>query len=172
MLLVTNKMNDPLYNHLLEASWRRKLTEAEQAQLRGLLAAHPESQADWGVEMELTSVLDQLPDAPVATNFTARVLQAVEQEAASPTRRFLPLRLWEWHPGWLPKAAFVALVLGASLFSYRQVLAARRAEMARSVATVCGVPSLPSAEILKDFDAIWAMDPSPPADEELLMLLR
>jgi len=33
-------MNDDLYNDLLEASWQRKLTAEEDAQLRGWLAAH------------------------------------------------------------------------------------------------------------------------------------
>src|ERR1035437_9606030 len=35
--------NDPIYNHLRELGWRRKLTGAEEAQLRAWLAARPEA---------------------------------------------------------------------------------------------------------------------------------
>jgi anti-sigma factor RsiW len=166
--------NDPLYHNLLEASWRRRLTEAEQAQLRAWLDAHPENQADWEAEAGLSAALNHLPDAPVPTNFTSRVMLAIEREGAKPRQPSLVLRqFWQWRRRWLPRAGFATLLLGAALFSYREVRAARgRAEMARSVATIVSVPSLPSPQVLKDFDAIWAMDPSPPPDEELLMLLK
>jgi hypothetical protein len=36
---------DPVYNRLRELSWRRPLTENEQAELRAWVAAHPEAQA-------------------------------------------------------------------------------------------------------------------------------
>lgn len=165
--------NDPTYDRLIEASWRRDLTPAEQSELRAWLAQHPEAQAQWEAEAALNDVLVKLPSTPVATNFTARVLQAVEREVVATGRRTAPGWLvWQWWPRWLPKAAFAALVLGAGLFSYHKVQAARRAEIAWSVATVSGVSSLPSAETLKDFDAIWALDQSPPADEELLTLFK
>ena len=38
--------NDHLYQSLREASWRGKLTAAQEAQLRNWLVAHPEAQAD------------------------------------------------------------------------------------------------------------------------------
>ena len=74
--------NDPIFERWRERSWRRKLTSAEQAELRAWLAAHPEAQAEWEAEMALNDVLDQLPDAPVASNFTARAVAAVEREKA------------------------------------------------------------------------------------------
>ena len=43
--------------------------------------------------------------------------------------------------------------------------------MARSVVVVADVFSLPSPEILKDFDVIRALPPGPPADEELINVL-
>ncbi len=79
--------NDPTYNRLRELSWRRKLTGAEEAELRAWLAAHPDAQADWEAEAGLNAALGRLPDAPVPSNFTARVLQAVEREAAAELRR-------------------------------------------------------------------------------------
>src|SRR5947207_1198597 len=75
--------NDPRYHHLRELSWRRQLTGAEEAELRAWLAAQPEAQAGWEAEAELNEALGRLADAPVSTNFTTRVLQAVELEAAA-----------------------------------------------------------------------------------------
>ena len=59
--------NDPLYHRLRELSWRRKLTDSEEAELRAWLAAHPEAQAGWEVEAELNQALGRLPDAPVSS---------------------------------------------------------------------------------------------------------
>ena len=57
--------NDPLYHQLLEQSWRRKLTDAEEAGLRAWLAAHPEAQPDWDAEAGLSEALGALPNVPV-----------------------------------------------------------------------------------------------------------
>ena len=119
-----------------------------------------------------------LPDAPVATNFTARVLQAVDQESATAERARGARALgWQGWRRWLPRMALASVVLGAGLICYHQVserhvLAARRDELALSVAAVSGVSSLPSPEILKDFEAIRALNQTPPPDEELLALLK
>src|ERR1035441_868191 len=88
--------DDPNYNRLLELSWRRKLTDAEEAQLRALLESRPEAQADWDAEATLNAVLGRLPDAPVPSNFTARVLQTVEREAAAELRQ--GERKWQFWP--------------------------------------------------------------------------
>ena len=164
--------DDPIYNRLRELSWRQKLTDAEEAQLRALLAARPEAQADWDAEATLNAALGRLPDAPVPSNFTARVLQAVEREAAGELRQ--DEGNWQfWRRlRWLPKVAFAAVVLGTGLVSYRQLQAARFAEYAHSVAAVSGVASVPSPEVLKDFDAIRASNPTPVPDEQLLAALK
>jgi anti-sigma factor RsiW len=164
--------DDPNYNRLRELSWRRKLTDAEEAQLRALLESRPEAQADWDAEATLNAALGRLPDAPVPSNFTARVLQTVEREAAAELRQ--GERKWQfWRRlRWLPKVAFAAVVLGTGLVSYHQIQAARFAEYAHSVAAVSGVASLPSPEVLKDFDAIRASNPTPVPDEQLLAALK
>lgn len=168
-------MNDPSYHQLRELSWRRQLTAAEAGALQAWLAAHPEARADWEAEARLNEVLSQMSNAPVPGNFTARVLQAVEREAAAEARRqrqrWQIWRRWPWR--WLPKAACAALVLSAGLISYQQVAkAARRAEYAQSVALVANVSSLPGPDALNDFDAIRALNPTPSADEELLAALK
>jgi anti-sigma factor RsiW len=163
--------NDPIYAHLRELSWRRKLTAAEESQLRDWLMAHPEAEADWETEARLNAALSRLPDAPVASNFTARVLQAVERDAVAPHR---PGRKWgDWlRLRWLPKAAVTATLLCAGIVSCLLVQDGQRRKMVESVAAVSAVSSMPSPEILKDFDAIRASNPSPLPDEKLLAVLQ
>ncbi len=164
--------NDPFLNRIREVRWRRKLTSAEEAELRSWLAAHPEAQADWAVEADLSELLNRLPDAPVASNFTTRVLQAIEREPAVASRPASAWTLWRWRLRWLPRAAVTAVVLGAGLIAYHEAVAVRRAQLVRSVALVSDVSSLPSPKILEDFDAIRALPATPAADEQLLTLLK
>ena len=73
----------------------------------------------------------------------------------------------------MPRAAVAAVVLVAGVFSFEQASrATRRAEYARSLAAVSDVASLPSPDVLTDFDAIRVSNPSPAADEELLAALK
>ena len=164
--------NDAIYKRLRELSWQRRLTGPEEAELRAWLKAHPETQADWEAEAGLNASLSGLPDVPVPGNFTARVLQAVEREAAAELRR--PRGNWlsrRWLR-WLPRMAFATVVVGAGLVSYQHLEAAHRKKLAESVAMVSAVSSLPSPEILKDFDAIQASNPTPAPDEQLLAVLQ
>ena len=164
--------HDPIYNRLRELSWRRKLSSAEEAELRTWLATHPEARADWQAEAGLNAGLGRLPDAPVSSNFTARVLQAIEREAVAELRRPQTNWLtWLWLR-WLPRAAFAAMVVGVGLLSFHQVQVAHRKRLVESVAAVSAVSSLPSPEVLKDFDAIRALNPTPAPDEQLLTVLQ
>jgi len=164
--------NDPMYDQLRELSWRRQLTGTEEAQLRAWLAAHPEAQADWEAEAGLNAALGQLPDMPVPSNFTARVLQAAERETAAEPRR----SGWKWRGWprlrWLPKVALTASVVSAGVVSCLLIQDAQRKNLVESVAVVSAVSSLPGPDILKDFDAIRASNPNPTADEQLLAALQ
>jgi len=160
--------NDPIYNRLRELRWRRKLNAAEEAELQAWLEAHPESRADWAGEAGLDAALDSLPDVPVPSNFTARVLQAVGRETAPRPSRFAGwLRL-----RWLPRAAVAASVVAAGLVSYLVLQNTERKKLAESVAAVAEVSSLPSPDILQDYDAIRASNPTTTPDEQLLALLK
>jgi hypothetical protein len=164
---------DPTFDRLREVSWRRQLTAGEAAELRAWLAGHPEAAADWEAEAWLSEALGQMADAPVPSNFTARVLQSVERESVAGARgRRGKWQFWtSWR--WLPKVAVAAVMLVTALVSLEQVSrVARRAEYANSVAAVSDVASLPSPDALKDFDAIRVSNPSPVADEELLAALK
>src|SRR6266404_3364971 len=156
--------NDPRYQHLLELNWRRKLTPSEEAELQACLEAHSQAQAGWEAEAALTEALGRLPDAPVPSNFTARVLQAAEREAALQGQdQTSKWRRWPASLQWLPKVAFAAIALGAGLLSYHEASEARRSGFLTGVETVSRVSSLPSPEILQDFDAIRALNRTPPA---------
>ena len=164
--------NDSIYNHLCELSWRRKLTAAEEAELRAWLAAHPEVQTDWEHESGLNAALGELPDVPVPSNFTARVLQAVEREAAAEQRR----SGWSWagrlRLRWLPRVALTASVVSAAVVSCLVIQNAQRHKIVESVVVVSTVSSLPGTDILKDYDAICASNPTATADESLLAVLQ
>jgi len=160
---------DPL-EHLREISWRRPLTEAEKAELRALLTAHPEAHTDWETEAQISELLGRLPDAPVPSNLTARVLAAIELDEktavqAPAWRRWIHLR-------WLPRTALAALCLGTGLLTYHQIRAAQRHEIGHSIVAVSdAAPPLPP-DVLQDFDAIRRLNPKPAADTELLALLQ
>jgi hypothetical protein len=164
-------MTDPIYERFRELSWRRPLTPTEQAELRAWLTAHPEAMADWEAEAELNEALGKLADVPVATNFTARVVRAAEMETAARAReRKLPLPAAILR--WLPRIAVAGVMLFAGLFSYHRFEMGRRMKLLKPVALVSEVSSLPSPEILKDFDAIRALGQAPAPDEELLALMQ
>src|SRR5207244_6508374 len=110
-------MNDPVYDPLSEVSWRRKLTTSEELQLRAWLAAHPEAQADWEDEARLNEMLGLLPDAPVASNFTNRVLQAVEQAEVAELQESHGSRVGWWRQ-LVTRAALAGLVGAVVTVSY------------------------------------------------------
>jgi anti-sigma factor RsiW len=164
--------NDPIYNQLRERSWRQRLTGAEEAQLRAWLAAHPEAQADWEAEAGLNAALGRLPDAPVPSNFTTRVVQAAEREAAAGLRQ-PGWKWWGWpRLRWLPRVALTATLVSAGVVSCLVIQDVQRKNLGEGVAVVSMVSSLPGPDILKDFDAIRASNPTPTADEKLLTALQ
>ena len=137
--------------------------------MRAVLAAHPEAQADWEAETALNEGLARLPDAPMPSNFTARLMQAVEHEAVERERS--PRWNWSWRL-WTPHAAAVVVMVSLGLFAYQRHGTVERVKLARSVAAVLETKSLPSPEVLADFDAIRRLSKAPPADEELLAALK
>jgi hypothetical protein len=125
--------------------------------------------------MQLTGLLKRLPDAPVASNFTARVLDAVDRADRSGIRR---ARLWVrlgFHRPAFRFAAAAALMLAGG-FSYHQYRVSSRENMALSVAAMADAVNasaeaapIPAVEMLKDFEAIYRLGQTrPQADEALL----
>ena len=161
--------DDNLYKELREQSWRRKLSPAEEAQVRVWLETHAEARADWEAENGLNDALERLNEPEVPSNFTARVLAALDADAAR--EKGAGTAGWRqgwWNWRWLPKAALGSVVLMAGLLGLQHYRHEKRVQYARSVQTISEVASLPSPAILQDFDAIHAMNQTVAADEDLL----
>ncbi|HEX9045996.1 MAG TPA: hypothetical protein VF988_03130 [Verrucomicrobiae bacterium] len=146
-----------------EGLWRRQPTDAELAALRG--------QPDLELEARLTQALAKLPATPAPSNFTARVLDAIELEerqAARAQRHWL----WSW-PRWLPRVAVAAaIVVFASLGYQHYEQGAQHAVLVRNVAQVAAAQPLPSVDTLENLDAIQRMSQTAHADTELLAALQ
>jgi anti-sigma factor RsiW len=165
-------MNESEYQALVEASWRRSLTDDEQARLDSWLRVHPEAHNEWEAESALNRLLEQLPEAPVASNFTARVLQAVGRESAAAPRResiFDRVRHWFWRPA--PRVAWALLIVGLLGFGYHQHQTNVRGEMARGLSVLANVATLSDPAVLQDFEAIQRLGKSAPSDDEDLYAL-
>ena len=165
-------MHDEHYQKIMEAGWRRALTSGEEAALRQFLAAHPDARQAWGEEAALNRLLQRWPAPPVSSNFTARLLRAAQN---APVRR--PWRDWLAPAQWLPegrvwRAAMCSMVVCVGLFSFHESQLIHRARMARELAGVSRVASLPRIEWLKDFDTINGINKVKVADDDLLAALE
>jgi anti-sigma factor RsiW len=163
-------MNDADFNELELEALRRPLKADEETALQAYLAAHPEAQADWQTDLALNHVLRRLFDAPLSSNFTAQLLQAVEREeriAARRPPRTRWLRVWSWR--WPAQAALAGVVACACLLSYAQYRSVARVRLAESVEAIYGVASLPS-DVLENVDAISQAPPE--VDVKLLAALQ
>lgn len=119
------------------------------------------------LQNELRELLARLPDTQVPSNFTARVMQAVDLEESRRQRKWS--FIFNWH-AFLPRAAVAsAAILFAGLAVQHYELNAHRAAFAKTVALVAGTP-MPDVDALKNFDAIRRMSQPAHADEGLLAL--
>jgi anti-sigma factor RsiW len=166
-------MNERDIEQLWHIARRRELTAAEQARLRQWLEQHPEAQAAWDEEQRLDQLLRRLPDVPVSSNFTARVLVAVQREVDTGRvagRDFA----WLWRLRLWPRLAAAVVVLAAVVsWSVWQVRERQRAQVAASVRALSGVAAVPTVEMLADFDAIVRLSQLPPnSDAGVLTALQ
>ncbi|MEO6034347.1 MAG: hypothetical protein ABIQ35_03745 [Verrucomicrobiota bacterium] len=149
------------------ASWRRTLTPLEMAACQSFLAAHPAARAKWDEETNLSELLAKLPDAPLSSNFTSRVMQIVERErpARSGKESIFARLKFNW-----PRIAVASALAVAAVFSMNQYRVAQRTEIAHDIVAVSQVAIVPQ-EWLQDFDAINRLS-RPPVDDELLAALQ
>ena len=156
-----------------ELAWRGVLTPAQQARLRQFLAAHPQARSQWESEAALTRALNRLPSAPVPSNFTALVLQAVQR---APARRawWRQMDPGSWFPaGWRPRAALAATMVCLSLLTVREYQTLQRQRMARDLASVGSLASLQPVDCLRDFQTIENLNRVKVApDDDLLEVLK
>src|SRR5438128_1561371 len=113
--------DDPTSRKLRDINWKRELTASEQAELDAWLKAHPEARADWETDVALTSSLCRLADAPISSNFTSRVLQAVEREARAEGRGRSVFPWWQnWarRARWVMGTSFTGVILTVGLVAH------------------------------------------------------
>lgn len=157
---------DPVYQKLQEISWRRPLTEAEQAELRAWLLTHPEAQTEVEVDAALSAALVKLPNAPLPSNFTARVLQTIEREASR--ERVVVESPW-WRM-WLPRFAVALVVVGGGFFAW-QNQASKQQELTNAARQVANTELFSDPSVLTDFEVIASLSPAESvADEGLLAM--
>lgn len=166
--------HDELEN-LKDLARLRPLTAGEQDRLNRFLEAIPQARTDWEEDMALSRLLKRLPDAPLASNFSARVMRAIDAE----TR---PIHRLEsggagWFRGWVPRFAAGAFVLLIGLGGWHQYQQLQREKYAESVAAISEVAAILSVDVLKDSDAIQSFAAAPlpaefKADDVLLEALR
>ena len=164
-------MREPTDQILLDIARRRPLTPTEQQHLDAWLAEHPEDRERWRTEVGLTRLLQGLPDVPLSSNFTARVLAAADRcEAAGALRvSAVEALLARWLRRWQPAAAMAVVLL---LVGTHLVQSHRRGEMARSVAALPAA-ELANVEVWQDFDVINRLPSGPlPSVEELAEAMR
>ena|SRR5438128_2173958 len=167
-------MNDPEYDELRAASWRGKLTPAEEMRVQAYLAARPEAQADWEEELALTRHLQELPEVPVASNFTSLVLQAIDSETTRQPTPY-PVRNWwsRWLSGLAPRTALAALVLVLGVTGVQEYRSHARKQFAQGVERFVSAANLPRPEVFEDFDTIQQLQPVAfSTDDDLLAALR
>jgi hypothetical protein len=172
-----NTMNDAAFNQLLDTALRRKLTAEEEAQLQACLARDPLAKTVWEEDMALSQLLNRLPDAPLASNFTAHVLQAVERDSLR--RRRVSAR-FGWfglrRPAQQFAAACVTLLLVALVYwEYKSIRREKMALALHRLALHFDTPSTAVAlapdELWNNFEAIYRL-PQTQSDEELLAVLK
>ena len=163
-------MSEKEFNELLEESWTRALRPEERARLRLSASADTARLEKLEEEEALDEVLAALPDAPVSSNFTSRVMAAVEQEERKKSRK-KGWTFWGIRGSWLRGLAFGAAMLALSLGGYQQYLSHERSQLAASVVAF-GAVDAPNVELLKDFDAIVRMSSSPKVDSRLMDALE
>ena len=146
----------------------------EQERLKAWLAAHPANRQLWEEEQALDDLLHRLPDVPVATNFTARVMAASAREE-SPARVTSTAewwrRLWPLRPVQFTFATII--LLGIFFGGWLRYESHLDTELVRSLRVVSTAASgTPVLEVLQDFEAIDVLGENIPLDEELWAALQ
>ncbi|MCI0534008.1 MAG: hypothetical protein L0Z50_02150 [Verrucomicrobiales bacterium] len=133
--------------------WQAHLSPEEKARRQLPLGEPQDTVVQFEEDMSLNRLLQQLPGAPVSSNFTSQVMQLVRREHQRCSRPVV-LRLWADYIAfsWGRKLAFASVLALVGLLSYQQYQLSARRELAQSVLRVSNV--LPTAEFIEGFSAI------------------
>ncbi len=166
-------MNGPEFDQLLKKQMRGSLTVEDEAALQARFRRDSSAEAAWEEDLRLNQLLQRVPDAPVSSNFTARVLGAIQLEERKEAQCSLLWRMGQWFRVSLArKAAVATIIAGVSMLTYQQYRSGVREEMARNAAAVSSIVALPSVDVLENFEVIQGLNQLPPVDVELLVALQ
>ena len=167
-------MNEVRKDELIQLSMRRDLAPEELSRLEDYFATHPERRASWEEERALSRAVQSLVDVPVSSNFTSRVMEAVDFDQSREARRSESRRR-----RWLPRLGLAGLVASVVVFrAQKWYQASRHERFAHDVSfAATDLATLPNAELLlQDFDAIRELGQvsavSTSSDDELLRVLQ
>lgn len=163
-------MNSSEYTRLIEIASHRKLKRSEEEAVQQFLSEHPEEQGRWEEEQRLNQCLRALPDVPVSSNFSARVISEVAAQARPAGRRIMRPD-WIWSGRWArPAMAFslVVLVLAGAGLNIRRTNQVH--ERAESIAAMSRVAGLPPVDLLQDFEAIQRLSQAPRESDAAYLL--
>lgn len=166
-------MKDAERDELAARALRANMSQDDRARFERLLAADPAFRASWQAELALERALDALPDAPVSSNFTSRVVQLAlrEKHAEQPRPR---LSIFQLLSRLAIGTSVVALVTIGALQQRQSV---QRKEVAETVnafhdtAAAMAGESMPSTEVLANFDTIKQLPAQQEAELDLELLL-
>lgn len=158
--------NDP--NELMAKALRGELSDGQKQVFEQLLRSDEAVRTVFAEEKALQKALDRLPNAPVPSNFTSLVLQAVHAEKPRPARG----RGMGWFSFRFARvAAGLATFAAAGLITIHQFRRSEQREIAQSisafteVAQVIGASQASPAVLFQDFETIQKL--SVPAESEL-----
>ncbi len=164
-------MKGPEPHKLRDAQWRRELTPDEERAVAASLAEDPAAATDWVSEARLARAIRRLPDVPVASNFTRRVMSEVTREPGRTATALTGWRAW-LTTRWIAAGAMAALTVVVLSAGWGIHTRQQRADFSRQVATLRAMTGL-SPAVLQDFEAIRCYsESSPPVDFVLLAALQ
>jgi negative regulator of sigma E activity len=121
------------------------------------------------LDARLNAALRRRPNAPVPSNFTARVLDAIDLDETKSARQ--PGWTWNWRLLFPRMAVTAAVLIFAGVSIQRYEANFHRVELAKNLALVASAQS-PGVDALENLDAIQSMSQSAHADGELLAALQ
>src|ERR1043165_2339438 len=105
-------MNEADGSQYWKTGLRRRLTSEETAHWQDHLSAQPDALAGFEEEINLNRLLAELPEAPLPSNFTSRVMEEIQtaNKASAVTARWWR-RCWDNYIalGWTRKLAFASV---------------------------------------------------------------
>ena len=168
-------MNQPSeYEDLLSIRWIRDLNGRERDRLARLVSADPKWKARWEEDMAVLAAVRHLPDVPVSSNFTSRVVAALPcaPDESGPALLLPPKRSWFRRLSWAPKWGVgfgLASLLALAVF-YGEYQRAKSMRLVESLTVITESKTAPTMEESKHSEFIQELAPVPlEVDWELIL---